>query len=86
MYARLRMHCIHSYYIVIYMWCSSLDMVSSMCPQLFGKASHAFSSVFSLSDASEIIALAPCAQSQNNSLLSSHVCNFPKLIICMVSA
>ena len=33
---------------------------TSACPTLFSKGSHAFSSVFSFSAASKIIALAPC--------------------------
>ena len=36
---------------------------TSGCPKLFSKGSHAFSSFFSLSASSKIIALAPCALS-----------------------
>ena len=36
---------------------------TSTCPKLFGKRNHAFTLFFSLSDASEIIALARCALS-----------------------
>ena len=38
---------------------------TSACPKLFSKGSHAFSSVFSLSAASKIITLAPCALSHH---------------------